>query len=63
MQYEYQKTQNLMPNLNPLQKLQKTHAKKVISKKWLKNRVLKFLTFITVCNSFRPVTIFWNFFF
>jgi hypothetical protein len=53
MQYRYQKTPNCILISNPMKKLQKTYAKKVVNKKIKKNGVL---TFITVCKSFRPMT-------
>jgi hypothetical protein len=53
MQYEYKISQNLMLIFESLKKFAKSHAKK-----WSMNndRNMEFLTSVTVCKSFRPVT-------
>jgi hypothetical protein len=47
--------QNCMLILNPLEKLEKTHAKNVINKKVTEKLSV---TLITVCKSFWPITFF-----
>ncbi len=42
MQFGYKKTPNLMLISNPLKKLQKTHAKKLSTKKKQKNGIFDF---------------------
>ncbi len=55
-QHGYQKTQSLMLILSPLKKLQEHSCEKIYQQK--SERKLKFLTFITMCESFSPFT-FW----
>jgi len=55
------KTQNLMLILNPLEKLQNLHAKKVIDEKVMGNR--SFLILFSVYKSFRSITLWVKFFF
>ncbi len=60
LQYGYQKTQNMMYVSIPLKKLQKDSCEKNYQRK--SDKKTEFLTFITVCKSFRPITFFgWNF--
>ncbi len=56
MQYGYQKTQKLMLISSPLKMLQNNSCEKSCLRK------IKFLTFITVCKSFRPTTFLDEFF-
>ncbi len=56
MQYGYQKMQNLMLISNPLEKLQKISCEKSCQIK--SDSKMEFLTFITACKGFRPITFF-----
>jgi hypothetical protein len=57
MRYGYhKKTQNLVLISDPLKKLQKNPFEQSYQRKC--DSKMEFLTFITVCKSFRPITIF-----
>ncbi len=55
----YQKTQNLMLILNPLEKLQKIHTKKFSTQKWQKSGVFDFYYYVKKLSAYN---LFWAIF-